>query len=223
MRTSAALRSRWWNGGRGKVGADFGAARHQGDQRVGMGEADGVLVVVRVVGRAEILDRRHLHDDGGDRHLHGGDGDLVGGLEIADRVEVRGAGVEVHGDRRHGRHALDVGIAARAVPQREEGRRAGGDDVGGARQQQIVDQRGAAELDPLDLEIGHAGLARMALDQALLLHDQLHEEADAAGAARDLDGVGLGQRQRRPQQRRGTKQSKASSQHFPRLPRPALL
>ena len=55
------------------------------------------------------------------------------------------------------------------------------------------------------LQIGDAAVARVALDQALLLHDQERQEADAAGTARDLDRVGLGMRQRRPQQRRSAK------------------
>ena len=200
------------------MGADVGAARHQRDQGIGVGEPDGELVVVGVVGRAEVLDGRHLHDDGGDRDLDGGDGDLVGGLEVADRIEVGCAGVEIHRDRCHGRHALDVGVAPRAVPQREEGRRSRADDVGRARQQQVVDEGGAPELDPFDLQIGDAALARVALDQALLLHDQQGQEADPAGSARDLDHVGLGQRQRRPQQRGSAKQGKASTHHLPFLP-----
>ena len=95
--------------------------------------------------------------------------------------------IQVHRQRRHRGDATHVGRAARAVPERDERRRPGGDEIDGARQQRVVHDGRPAELDPANRELREARGARVLLDEPSLAHDEQRQEADAAGAERNAN------------------------------------
>ena len=164
-------------------------------------QRDRVGIVLGELVLAALLDRLHLHDDRRDRDLHGGDRDLVGRLQVLQRLEMRRLGVEVHRDRRHRGDALHAHVGARAVPDRDERGRPGRSEMRGARQQHVVDDRRSAELDVFGGEL-QPHLLGLGLDQLLLLHHDQGQEADAARALRDLHHVDFGLRERGNEQQR---------------------
>ena len=153
-----------------------------------MGEPDRELVVAAYSAGPKSLIAAICMMMAGNGHLRRRDGDLVGGREMADdlcwRARVEYIGIEVIAATPLSR------VATGAVPAGKEGGGARRDDVGRAREQQVVDQRGASELDPTRPELGGRRRARCA--RPALAPSPQRQEADAAGPARHLDHVGLG-------------------------------
>ena len=103
-----------------------------------------------------------------------------------------GPRIEIHRQRGHGRDALHFGGGDGAVPQREKRGRAGCDEIRGAREQSVIHHGGSADVDPAHLQVGDAGIFRVLLDEAVLLHDEQRQESDAAGADGEAHFVDFG-------------------------------
>ncbi len=79
--------------------------------------------------------------------------------------------------------------------------------MGGARNQRVVDDGGAAEVDVAHRQVGQPGGAGIFLDQPLPLHHQQRQEAEAAGAFGDVELGDLGMRDgRQSEELRGDQQ-----------------
>ena len=95
--------------------------------------------------------------------------------------------IQVHRQRRNGRNAADVEISAGSVPKRDEARWSGNDEIHRPRDQSVVHDRRAAEIEPFDLERIEPGFCGMLFDQVVLAHHQQRQEADPAGTGRNPD------------------------------------
>ncbi len=138
------------------------------------------------------------------RNLDRRQGDAIGVLEIGERLEFRPVDIEKHGGRVEGKHATDIEIAARLVPQGQEWTEPGRGEFDAAGDQRVVHRGAAAETDPVHLEGREAGRRGTGLDQlAIARHDQGQERQAELLSDPNLADLGPSCRQRHTEHRGG--------------------
>ena len=175
------------------MGVDAGRVVGERKQRIRMGQGDGPRVEVRVVLLAVLFRRGHLQHDRLRRDLDRRHRDLVLVAEVADRLHVRIAHVEIERVGGQRRHALDLNVVLSLVPERGERRRADGDELQRTADDPVVHDARSRDLDPADLDIAQPLGLGVLLDQLVAFHQHQRQEAHAV-LLRDVDLCQLGAR-----------------------------
>ena len=166
------------------------AGVEHGGQRVGVAHLHlvGDQLLVGLVVAVGLL-QGDAERDRLDRLAHRRHGDAVVGRVVLDGLDVGVAGDELEGQAADADDGLHVAVGL--APQQQHVGDAAGDDVQAAREQRVVVGAAAHQRHPAGLEIGHARVLGVLLDELVMLH-QDHRREQQPRLLADLELAHLG-------------------------------